>query len=177
MILTGLQIEKDVANGKIIIEPFFADALNPNSYNFHLGPHLLLYKNEIIDTQKEQPMYETAIPEDGYILQPGELYLGHTQEVMGSDYYAPFIFGRSSIGRLGLFVQITAPLGDIGFKGCWTLQLTPVRPTKVYVGMRIGQIFFIAPQGDISLYDGKYQSATGPRKSEVFRDFTKMEQG
>jgi dCTP deaminase len=170
MILTGAKIQSEVNKKRITISPFFSECLNPNSYNFHLAESLLVYKNEIIDPKVEQPVREIILPDDGFILRPGELYLGSTQEIMGSDYYAPFIYGRSSIGRLGLFVNITAPLGDIGFVGRWTLQLSPVRPTKVYKGMRIGQIFFLKPFGSIELYNGKYQNSTGPRKSEVFRD-------
>ena len=158
-------------SGKIVISPFDTDRLNPNSYNFHLSDTLEVYENNIIDPKIPQPTKKITIPEEGYVLQPNQLYLGFTQEVMGGDHYVPFIFGRSSIGRLGLFVQITAPLGDIGFKGRWTLQLTPTIPLRVYSGMRIGQILFIQPMGQISLYEGKYQNATTSRKSEIYQDF------
>lgn len=172
MILTGSKIEEEVKNKRITIDPFYSDFLNPNSYNFHLSDVLLVYKNEVIDPKIEQPTKEIRI-NDGVILSPGELYLGTTKETMGSDFYVPFIYGRSSIGRLGLFVNITAPLGDIGFVGKWTLQLSAIRPIRVYTNMRIGQIFFIKPLGKIDLYTGKYQNSTGPRKSEVYRDFEK----
>lgn len=171
MILTGSKIEKEVSKGRIIIDPYSPNCLNPNSYNFHLSSSLLIYTNSVIDSKIEQPTKEIKIPDDGIILAPGELYLGSTQEIMGSDYYAPFIYGRSSIGRLGLFINITAPLGDIGFAGRWTLQLSAIRPVKVYIGMRIGQIFFLKPFGKIELYNGKYQNSKGPRKSEVYKDF------
>jgi len=171
MILTGKKIKEEVKRKKIIIKPFKEDCLNPNSYNFHLGKTILTYKNKILDPKVEQPTDKIEMNETGLVLQPGELYLGHTEEIMGSNFYAPFIFGRSSVGRLGIFVQINAPLGDIGFKGKWTLQITPVRPVKVYPGMRIGQIFFLKPQGEISLYKGKYQNSDNPRKSEIYRDF------
>jgi dCTP deaminase len=171
VILTADKILEEKEKKKIIIEPFYKECLNPNSYNFHLDSTLLVYINSIIDTKKEQPTQEIQISNQGFVMQPGELYLGSTEEVMGSDYYAPFIFGRSSIARLGIFVQITAPLGDIGFIGKWTLQITPVRSVKVYPGLRIGQIFFLKPLGKITLYNGKYQNSLGPRKSEVFRDF------
>lgn len=173
MILTGSKIEEEVKRKRITIDPYDPNCLNPNSYNFHLGETFVLYKNKILDPKIEQPTYEVKMGSKGLVLKPGELYLGHTQEVMGSDFYAPFIFGRSSVGRLGLFVQITAPLGDIGFKGKWTLQLTPVRPVRVYPGMRIGQIFFLKPFGEIKLYSGKYQGANSPRRSEIYRDFQK----
>lgn len=171
MILTGNKIDEEVNNKKIIIEPYDKDCLNPNSYNFHLGDTFFIYKNKVLDPKVEQPTRKLHLGEKGMILQPGELYLGHTQEVMGSDFFAPFIFGRSSVGRLGIFVQINAPLGDIGFKGKWTLQITPVRPVRVYPGMKIGQIFFLKPEGEITLYNGKYQNSKIPRKSEIYKDF------
>lgn len=171
MILTSDKIHEEVLENKITIVPYDAKYLNPNSYNFHLGETLYVYTNNVIDPKVEQPIKEIKIPDSGFLLEPGELYLGHTKEVMGSNHYVPLIFGRSSIGRLGLFIQITAPLGDIGFTGCWTLQLTSVLPTKIYKDLRIGQIFFIMPYGDITLYNGKYQNSVQARKSEIFRDF------
>lgn len=173
MILTGSKIQEETVNKRIIIDPYTPDCLNPNSYNFHLGDTFVLYKNKILDPKVEQPTYEVKMNKEGMLLKPGELYLGFTQEIMGSNFYAPFIYGRSSVGRLGLFVQITAPLGDIGFVGRWTLQLTPVRPVMVYPGMRIGQIFFLKPYGEIKLYNGKYQGSKASRKSEIYKDFKK----
>jgi len=61
------------------------------------------------------------IPPEGYVLEPNVLYLGHTNEVTHTNVYAPFIEGRSSIGRMGISVHITAGFGDIGFNGTWTL--------------------------------------------------------
>ncbi len=174
MILTGSKIDEEVKKKRIVIDPYAFDCLNPNSYNFHLGDTFVLYKNRVLDPRVEQPTFELKMNGGGLVLRPGELYLGCTQEIMGSNYYAPFIYGRSSVGRLGLFVQITAPLGDIGFSGRWTLQLTPVRPVRVYPGMRIGQIFFLKPYGKIKLYTGKYQGSNAPRKSEIYKDFKKL---
>lgn len=82
----------------------------------------------------------------------------------------PLLFGRSSVGRLGLFVEITAPIGDLGFHGQWTLMLSPVRPLRVYPGMKIGQIMFFVSTGPVDLYTGKYQAATGPQPSRYWRD-------
>lgn len=171
MILTGNEINKEAKNGKITIVPYDLKCLNPNSYNFHLSDELYIYKNKVLDPKIKQPLKKIKIEKNGYTLQPGELYLGCTEETMGSNYYAPFIFGRSSTGRLGLFVQITAPLGDIGFIGRWTLQLSPIRPIKIFPSMRIGQIFFLKPVGKISLYCGKYQNSNKPRQSEIYKDF------
>jgi dCTP deaminase len=104
------------------------------------------------------------------VLQPGELYLGHTVEEVGSDLYVPLLFGRSSVGRLGLFVEITAPIGDLGFHGQWTLMLTPTRPLRVYPGMKIGQVMFFVSAGAMDLYRGKYRGSAGPQPSRYWRD-------
>jgi len=170
MILTGPEIIASTRNGKISISPFNRDQVNPNSYNVRLGETLITYSDDIIDAYRPNPTKETKIGEDGFVLQPGELYLGHTIEEVGSDSFVPLLFGRSSVGRLGLFVEITAPIGDIGFHGQWTLMLSPVRPLRVYPGMKIGQIMFFAVAGRIELYSGKYQGAVGPQESRYWRD-------
>jgi dCTP deaminase len=170
VILTGPQIVDSTANGRIVISPFEPDQVNPNSYNVRLGSTLLIYDTDVIDAYRQNPTCAITIENDGFVLQPGELYLGHTVEEVGSDHYVPLLFGRSSVGRLGLFVEITAPIGDIGFHGQWTLMLSPVRPLRVYAGMKIGQIMFFESCGDIELYSGKYQRASGPQESRYWRD-------
>jgi dCTP deaminase len=175
MILTSAEIENSIKNGMIVISPFSNKYLNPNSYNFHLGNVLDIYKNELLDPRIEQPTERIEIDEKGLVLEPGQLYLGHTVEIIGSDYFVPLIYGRSSIARLGLFVQITAPLGDLGYFGNWTLQLTPTLPIRIYPNMRIGQVLFISTLGQIEKYDGKYQNSVGPRKSEIYKDFCKYD--
>lgn len=170
MILTGPEIIASTGNGKIVISPFLPDQVNPNSYNVRLGNTLVTYDTDVIDAYEPNPTRVTTVSSDGLVLQPGELYLGHTMEEVGSDYFVPLLFGRSSVGRLGLFVEITAPIGDIGFHGQWTLMLSPVRPLRVYPGMKIGQIMFFESCGDIELYSGKYQRAAGPQESRYWCD-------
>jgi len=170
MILTADEINRQVIQGAIRIEPYSQSNLNPNSYNFSLGEKILVYKNPTLDSAAENETLEIIIPQDGIVLNPGELYLGSSLEAIGGDKFIPLIYGRSSIGRMGLFVQITAPLGDIGFFGRWTLQLTPIRPIRVYPGMKIGQVMFIVPYGKIELYKGKYQGACGPIASRIHID-------
>jgi dCTP deaminase len=170
MILTGPEIATSVARGRIVIAPFAPEQINPNSYNVRLGSTLLTYDAEVIDAHEPNPTSAITIGPDGFVLLPGELYLGHTMERVGSDHFVPLLFGRSSVGRLGLFVEITAPIGDIGFHGQWTLMLAPVRPLRVYPGMKIGQIMFFESCGDIELYAGKYQQADGPQESRYWRD-------
>jgi dCTP deaminase len=170
MILTGPEIIAAAGDGRIGISPFNADQVNPNSYNVRLGETLLTYTDEVIDVHRVNPTRAVTIDDAGYVLVPDQLYLGHTVERVGSDVYVPLLFGRSSVGRLGLFVEITAPIGDIGFSGQWTLMLSPVRPLRVYPGMKIGQIMFFASVGDIDLYAGKYQSSQGPQASRYWQD-------
>ncbi|MGW1067479.1 dCTP deaminase [Streptomyces aureus] len=170
MILTGPEITKSMANGRLHISPFSSEQVNPNSYNVCLGDTLLTYSEDVIDAYHPNPTREIKIDESGYVLRPDELYLGHTIEEVGSDFYVPLLFGRSSVGRLGLFVEITAPIGDIGFHGQWTLMLSSVRPLRIYPGMKIGQIMFFDTIGEIDLYSGKYQGAVGPQESRYWRD-------
>lgn len=169
MILTGPAIRAAVDDGSIVIDPFIPEQVNPNSYNVTLGSVLRVYTEPALDAYKPNPTEEIQIPEEGIVLTPDVLYLGHTIEIVGSTRYVPLLEGRSSVGRLGLHVQITAPIGDIGFTGQWTLHLNPVQPVRVYAHMQIAQIMFEAALGEVVLYDGKYQGAVGPRPSEMWR--------
>ncbi|MFG1705415.1 dCTP deaminase [Nonomuraea sp. M3C6] len=175
MILTGPEITAAAHDGRIRISPFNAEQVNPNSYNVRLGPTLLTYTEPIIDAHRPNPTKPVTIDDRGHVLQPEELYLGHTLEEIGSDSFVPLLFGRSSVGRLGLFVEITAPIGDIGFHGQWTLMLSPVRPLRVYPGMKIGQIMFFVSLGVIDPYRGKYQDAAGPQPSRYWRELHKAD--
>lgn len=171
MILTGNEIERQINLGKIRIDPFYKRNLNPNSYDFSLGPKLKFYKNLVLDPKEKQPVNEVEISEDGYVLEPGRIYLGHTNETMGSKYFVPIIRGRSSTARLGLFIHITADIIDIGSYNQWTLQMYAVQPVKIFPYSKIGQVTFWKPYGDISLYNGKYQGSKGPQESKIYLDF------
>ena len=142
MILSGIKIKEEVENKRITIVPFDEVNINPNSYNYTLGDYVKVYKNSILDAKKKQETEIIEIPDEGLVLEPNKVYLGFTKEVFGSDYYVPIITGRSSTGRLGLFVQITSDLVDVGFKGNLTLQLHATQPVKIYKGMKIGQFTF-----------------------------------
>ncbi len=151
MILTGLEIIKEWKAGKICIQPFSVDQINPNSYDFKLANILQIYTNHVLDAHKVNPKREMFIPEEGLVLQPGRVYLGCTKERMGSDYYVPIIHGKSSIARLGLFIHVTADLMDIGLHDQWSLQLNPIHPLRVYPDMRIGHVTFSKVFGEIVL--------------------------
>ena len=171
MILSGLKIKEEVLNNNIEISPFNESDVNPNSYNFTLGDYVKVYKNECLDARRKEEVEVILIPDEGLVLEPDKVYLGFTNEVIGSDKYVPVITGRSSTGRLGLFVQITSDLVDIGFKGRLTLQMHAVQRVRIYKGMKIGQVMFWKVYGHVKLYDGKYQNSNEPRESEAWRDF------
>ena len=174
MILTGEEIEREWLNGRIIIEPFVPEQVNPNSYNFRLGKTLRVYDTDLLDVRQLNSYEEVTIPAEGFVLEPGRLYLAHTVEVLGSNHYAPTFAARSSIARLGVFINLSASLGDIGYVGQWTLQLYTANRVRVYAGINIGQMMWWRPAGRIVPYDGKYQGAAGPRSSEIHVDFHKQ---
>lgn len=171
MIITGKKIAQEVSKKKIHIEPFSIDQVNPNSYNFRLGETILTYKDKILDVKKPNETIMNKIPPEGMLLMPNVLYLGHTVEVMGSNVYVPIMRGRSSVGRMGIFINITADLIDIGSINQWTLQIHVVQPVRVYADMLIGQVTFWEIKGDIELYKGKYQGSRGPMASQIYKDF------
>lgn len=171
MILTGSEIEKKVRSGSILISPFSEKQINPNSYDFRLGDTLKVYTHKILDTKKHNSVRTIKIPKKGIVLEPDKLYLGHTVEVMGSKEYVPVIRGKSSIGRLGLFIHITADLIDVGSINQWTLMFHAVQRIRIYPNMLIGQVTFWKVQGKIMQYKGKYQGSMGPMESHIFKDF------
>lgn len=171
MILTGQQLIQEVKSGAIHIVPFSRTQVNPNSYNFRLGDQLVVYQDKELDVKKDNPTSTITIPSEGLVLRPDTLYLGHTVETMGSNQYVPIIRGRSSVGRMGIFVNITADLIDIGSINQWTLQIHVVQPVRVYAEMLIGQVTFWKVKGDVELYAGKYQGSVGPAASQAYKDF------
>lgn len=160
MILSGLKIKEEVLNNNITIEPYNNELLNPNSYNYRLANTIYEITENIIDPKKKTCIKKIIIPKDGYILQPNKLYLGSTYEKIGSSKYVTQLIGRSSVGRLGLFLQVTAPLGHVGCSHCWTLELRVVEPLKIYPMMKIGQVSFWCIEGDATLNysNGKYNN-------------------
>ncbi len=171
MILTGNEIRHQVQLERIRIEPFIEDQLNPNSYNFCLGDVLRVYVSDLIDPKVPQETSELKIPPEGLVLAPRRLYLASSVERMGSDFFVPTYAARSSVARLGMFINLSAPLGDIGYFGKWTIQLFCLHPVRVYAGMKIGQIMFWKPFGAVALYSGKYQNSSEARGSLIHMDF------
>ncbi|MBN2354028.1 MAG: dCTP deaminase [Spirochaetales bacterium] len=173
MILSGLEIKRELGRG-ITISPFDERQLNPNSYNLRLHEELLVYESEVLDMKRPEPTARLVIPETGLVLAPGRLYLGRTIEYTATERFVPMLEGRSSVGRLGLFVHVTAGFGDVGFHGYWTLEMFCVQPVKIYPGVPICQIYYHTIQGEFKPYaGGKYQDNTGVQPSLLYRDFSR----
>lgn len=173
MILSGKKIKEELGK-EIIIEPFNEKQLNPNSYNLKLHNELLVYDEEVLDMKKENKASKLIIPEEGIVLQPRKLYLGRTMEYTETDKYVPMLEGRSSVGRLGLFIHVTAGFGDVGFHGYWTLEIFCVQPIRIYSGVEICQIYYHDIDGEYDKYSsGKYQNNEGIQPSLLYKDFNK----
>ena len=173
MILSGKEIierkDKD-----ILIDPFNENQVNPNSYNLRLHNELLVYDNPILDMKEDNPATKIVIPKEGLVLESKKLYLGRTMEYTETQNLVPMLEGRSSVGRLGLFVHITAGFGDVGFKGYWTLEIFCVQPIKIYPSIEICQIFYHSVEGDYTPYQrGKYQDNKDIQTSMLYKDFNK----
>ncbi len=172
MILSGLKIREEVESGKIQIDPFSEKQLNPNSYNLRLHDELLVYTEPVLDVKKANAYEILRIPEEGMVLEPGVLYLGRTVEFTRTDGFVPMLEGRSSMGRLGLCVHVTAGFGDVGFAGYWTLEIHAIMPIRIYPGMEICQIYYHTVEGDFQNYvSGKYQNNSGIQPSLSWKDF------
>lgn len=173
MILSGKEIQRHMGKD-IVIQPFDPKRLNPNSYNLSLHNELLVYKNRLLDMKVPNPVKTLTIPESGLVLEPDKLYLGRTNEFTQTDRFVPMLEGRSSVGRLGLFIHVTAGFGDVGFAGYWTLEIFCVQPIRIYPNVEICQIYYHDIQGEYEPYQsGKYQNNTGIQPSLLYRDFEK----
>ncbi len=159
MILSDKKILESIASKQIVIEPFDRSCLGTNSYDVHLSKFLAVYENEVLDAKAHNTIREVIIPEEGFVLQPGQLYLGSTQEYTETHNSVPFLEGKSSVGRLGIDIHATAGKGDVGFCNHWTLEISCVHPVRVYEGMPVGQLIYFAVEGEIENYYNKKKNA------------------
>lgn len=192
MILGGKTILDEVKAGNIQITPFDESRINPNSYNLTLGNKLLVYGAEArvatntrrapysyivsryvtLDMKKDNPTSELIIPEDGLLLEPGTVYLGTTNEFTFTDKYVPMLEGRSSIGRLGLMIHVTAGFGDVGFAGKWTLEIVPTQPIVIYPNIEIAQIYYhTITDNSVKYTSRKYNNQDDVVSSKLYMDF------
>lgn len=177
MILTDKKILEAIDNGEIVIEPFRPECLGTNSYDVHLGKYLAVYKDRELDARRHNDIDLFEIGEEGFVLQPGTLYLGVTEEYTETHRTVPFLEGKSSIGRLGIDIHATAGKGDVGFCNTWTLEISVVQPVRVYAGMPVGQLIYFVIDGDVQNYynrkgNAKYTQRTDkPVESMMWRNF------
>ena len=170
MILSGNEILKNLGTN-IHIDPFDESRLNPNSYNMTLHEELLTYEEVVLDMAEPNRTRRIVIPEQGLVLTPNKLYLGRTAERTETHNFVPMIEGRSSVGRLGLFVHVTAGFGDVGFCGYWTLEMFAIQPIRIYAGVPICQIFYHQIAGDIVEYcSDKYQHNRDIQSSLLYKE-------
>jgi dCTP deaminase len=170
MILSGHEIRAQLGRN-IVIDPFDPSRLNPNSYNLTLHDELMVYEEIVLDMRKPNRNRRIRIPPEGLVLNPSQLYLGRTAERTETHNLVPMIEGRSSIGRLGLFVHVTAGFGDVGFCGYWTLEMFAVQPVRIFAGVAICQIIYHDLRGEFTAYQSnKYQHNTDIQPSMLFKE-------
>ena len=151
MILSDKRILEEIEKDTIKIDPFVRESLGTNSYDVHLSKHLAVYRDKVLDAKKHNTVDHFEIPAEGYVLQPGELYLGVTQEYTETHTHVPFLEGKSSTGRLGIDIHATAGKGDVGFCGNWTLEISVKQPVRIYKGMPVGQLIYFPVDGEIEI--------------------------
>jgi len=170
MILSGNEIRARLGQD-VVIEPFSDAQLNPNSYNLTLHDELMIYEELVLDMARSNRVRRIQIPPEGFVLSPNQLYLARTVERTETRNLVPMIEGRSSIGRLGLFVHVTAGFGDVGFCGYWTLEMFAVQPVRIYPGVKICQIFYHQIVGSVTEYSSnKYQHNHDIQPSLLFKE-------
>lgn len=190
-ILTGPEIISAVHREEIHIEPFEPRLVNPASIDLRLGDEIAYYADwvfeepgawgwlsptdKVLDVRQKPETNSFHITETGFVLRPKILYLMHTIERICSIKYVPVLDGKSSIGRLGVQVHITAGYGDPGYDGQYTLEVTVVHPVRIYPGMRICQMRFHEMKGSFMDYQsvGHYrgEAARGAVASAAYRQF------
>ena len=163
MILSDTRILEEIEKGTIVIEPYNRKFLGSNSYDVHLGRYLAVYNDNILDARKHNHVSHFEIPPEGYVLLPGILYLGVTDEYTETHAHVPFLEGKSSTGRLGIDIHATAGKGDVGFCNTWTLEISCVHPVRIYAGMPIGQLIYFPVDGEVI---NKYNNKAGAKYNE-----------
>ena len=192
MILSDIDIRKEIAAGRIEIEPFDDTCVQPSSVDLHVDSQFRVFANSrypYIDVRKPMPELTELVEVEGpepFILHPGEFVLGSTRErVRLPDDMVARLEGKSSLGRLGLLIHSTAGYVDPGWDGYLTLELSNVAnlPITIYPGMKIGQISFFrlstpaeVPYGSKGTRS-KYQGQRGPTASRFFEEFEDGERG
>ena len=187
MVLSDRTIRRLLGEGRIGIEPYEEELLQPSSVDVRVDRLFRVFRNSrypFIDVKEEMEELTELVevdPDEAFILHPGEFVLGSTLErITLPDDLVARLEGKSSLGRLGLLIHSTAGFIDPGWDGHVTLELSNVAnlPITIYYGMRIGQLSFVQltepaehPYGTGSL-GSKYQGQAGPTPSRYWKNFT-----
>jgi dCTP deaminase len=184
VVLSDRTIRAEIDSGRIVVDPFDPDLIQPSSIDVRVDRRFRVFHNArypYIDVR--QPMDDlteaVTVPGDRpFILHPGEFVLGQTLErVTLPDDLVARLEGKSSLGRLGLLIHSTAGFVDSGFSGNLTLELSNVAnlPITIYHGMPIGQISFMRMDGPVEHPYGsrgnKYQGQAEPTPSRFYLNF------
>jgi dCTP deaminase len=186
MILSDRDLRAELQAGRLTIEPFDPEAIQPSSIDLRVGDQFRVFANHRyphIDVRRPMDKLTElveATEEDPFILHPGEFVLGTTLEsVTLPDNLVARLEGKSSLGRLGLLIHSTAGWVDAGFSGQLTLELSNVAnlPIAIYPGMPVGQLCLFLmtspaerPYGSKELRS-KYQAQSGPTSSRFHENF------
>jgi len=187
MVLADRTIARLLAEGRIEIEPYDEELLQPSSVDVRVDRYFRVFHNNrypFIDVREEQEDLTELVEVEGdtpFVLHPGEFVLGSTLErVRLPDDLVARLEGKSSLGRLGLLIHSTAGFIDPGWDGHVTLELSNVAnlPITIYYGMKIGQLSFVQltepaerVYGEGSL-GSKYQGQKGPTPSRYWQNFS-----
>ena len=188
MLLSDRDIKSEVASGRVGIDPFQVEMVQPSSVDVRLDRFFRVFENHRyseIDPSTEQPDLTREVEvgaDEHFILHPGEFVLASTYEVITLPHdIAGRLEGKSSLGRLGLLTHSTAGFIDPGFSGHITLELSNVAnlPVKLFPGMKIGQLCLFKlssnaehPYGS-AIYGSRYQGQRGPTPSKPWLNFHK----
>jgi dCTP deaminase len=186
MVLSDRTIRRLLEEGRIGIDPYAEELLQPSSVDVRVDRLFRVFRNSrypFIDVKQEMEELTELVevdPEEAFILHPGEFVLGSTLErITLPDDLVARLEGKSSLGRLGLLIHSTAGFIDPGWDGHVTLELSNVAnlPITIYYGMKIGQLSFVQlsepaehPYGTGSL-GSKYQGQAGPTPSRYWKNF------
>lgn len=192
MVLSDKTILNYLQDGGLEIDPFDINRLNPNTVDLTLNSKGLLYKNkqmwsEIFDRlvfmpldckQENEVQQQLILENDGLILEPNELYLFSTNEKISINArnICGQICGKSSLGRLGIQIHMTAGFIDTGFSGNITLEITVVKPVIVYANMPICQVRFDKCTESVmntykEIKSSKYKNSIGTISSRMNKNF------
>ena len=187
MVLSDRTIRRLLEEGRIGIDPYSEELLQPSSVDVRVDRLFRVFRNSrypYIDVKEPMEdlteLVEVADEEQPFILHPGEFVLGSTLErIRLPEDLVARLEGKSSLGRLGLLIHSTAGFIDPGWDGHVTLELSNVAnlPITLYVGMKIGQLSFVqltepaeTPYGSADL-GSKYQGQRGPTPSRYWQNF------